>query len=508
MPIDAALTISSSEIRNLAGQISLVSQNIANANTPDYAAETLQQTSLTAGGMGLGAANGLAQRAVDQQGQMDLLAQNGDVASLQTQQAALQSIDSVSGAVGSGTDLGSLLGRMSNAFSTLAESPDNQTQQSQVVAAAQQLAAQINTVSNSVQAQRQTAQDAIVSGVAGINTALSSLGTISDKIIAARAQGTSTADLENQRAAIEDGLSKLVSVKFLDQPNGDLLAVTASGLNLPIHAQTGPLSTSPATLSATTYASGGGVPPILMNGQDVTARLTGGQLGGNIALRDSTLPTLQANLDEFAETLSTRFAAQGLNLFTDASGNVPASPGPPVQSGYVGYASQIQVGPAVLANPALVTDGTTAVASSPGGATAFTPNPPGGPAGFTTMITRVLQFALGTQVAAGVAQPAPNVTGLGPAGTLSAGFAAPPDLQGLATAVTATEAQTSAATTAQFTSAQAVQTAMQSSFAANTSVSVDAEMSKMIVLQNAYAANARVMTAVQSMWTQLLQSVQ
>jgi flagellar hook-associated protein 1 FlgK len=37
---------------------------------------------------------------------------------------------------------------------------------------------------------------------------------------------------------------------------------------------------------------------------------------------------------------------------------------------------------------------------------------------------------------------------------------------------------------------------------------MDAEMSNMIQLQNAFTANARVIAAVQAMWTQLLNSVQ
>ena len=124
----------------------------------------------------------------------------------------------------------------------------------------------------------------------------------------------------------------------------------------------------------------------MLGGQDVTQQLTGGQIGGNIALRDSTLPTIQANLDEFAQNLSSRFAAQGLTLFSDGGGNVPSGGGTPAQAGYIGYANEIQVDPAVLATPSLVRDGTTAIAGSPTGASAFTPNPPGGPAGFTGMI--------------------------------------------------------------------------------------------------------------------------
>ena len=57
----------------------------------------------------------------------------------------------------------------------------------------------------------------------------------------------------------------------------------------------------------------------------MTSQMVGGQIGADITLRDTTLPTDQAELDEFAYGVSDRFASQGLNLFTDPSGNVPSA---------------------------------------------------------------------------------------------------------------------------------------------------------------------------------------
>ena len=100
--------------------------------------------------------------------------------------------------------------------------------------------------------------------------------------------------------------------------------------------------------------------------------MAGGRIGADIALRDTTLPTFQAELDEFAVTLARRFEAQGLRLFSDPDGAVPASGGPPVQDGYVGFAAALQVHPDVLASPALLRDGTHAVTGSPTGASSDT----------------------------------------------------------------------------------------------------------------------------------------
>lgn len=508
MSLDAALAIAGSGLANVNRQLAVVSQNVANASTPDYVREVSTQTSLTASGHGMGVRTGLVQRALDTALQSALFEQNGSVAGLQTREAALQAIDAVEGTPGQGNDLASLLGKLRDGFSALSGDPSNPTQQAAVVADAEALARQVNALSAAYTDGRNTAQAAIVAGVDTLNTSLARIGGLSSQIIQLRALGQSTADLENQRDAAVNQLSGLVGVRGLAQSNGDMLLVTASGLTLPTHAATTPFATSAATLGPGSYAPAGGVPPIMLGGQDVTAQLSGGSLGASITLRDATLPAGQAQLDEFAETLSERFQAQGLRLFTDASGTVPTRSGMPAQGGYIGYAAAIGVNLAVTGDPALVRDGTHAVAGSPTGASAFTPNPSGGPAGFTGLITRVLDFALGAEARPGVDQPAPATTGLGPQGSLAASYAPPASLAAFASALVADHARQSAAASAALGSETAVQTALQGRFTAASGVDMDSEMSTMIRLQGSYGANAKLVAAVQAMWTQTLQMVQ
>jgi flagellar hook-associated protein 1 FlgK len=505
--MESALSIAIGGLANVNRQLSVVSQNVANASTASYTREVATQTSVTASGIGMGVRSGPVQRDLNTQLQASLLSQNSVVSALQTRQTALQTIDAVQGTVGSGDDLSSLLGQLQDAFSTLETDPSSQVQQSAVVSPAQTLTQQINALSQAYATARQTAEDSLQSGVDQLNTTLTSIGKLSDQIVQLQATGQSTADLENQRDAALSSLSQLIDVRYTEQSNGDLLISTTSGLSLPIHGSNVPFSIASANLGATSYYPGGGAPAITLNGADVTTQISGGSLGANLELRDDTLPTCQAELDEFAETLSTRFDAQGLTLFTDPTGTVPSSTGSSVQTGYVGYASTIQVNPAVIATPSLVRDGTHTVTGSATGASAFTPNPSGGSSGFTDMITRVLDYALGDQVQAGVAQPSSAVTGLGPAGTLSAPYTGSGDLASLATALVGTQAQYSSTTSTQLTTEQSVQTTLSGKLSAQSGVSIDTEMSTMIQLQNAYGANARVIAAIQSMWTQLLQSV-
>jgi flagellar hook-associated protein 1 FlgK len=386
--------------------------------------------------------------------------------------------------------------------------PSNQTQQSAVVSAAGTLASGINNLSQAYTAQGQAAQNDLASAVGVLNGALGTIGQLNDQIVAAQAAGESTADLQNQQNAALLTLSQLAQIKTAQQPDGALLVFTAGGTTLPTSGAANPFSIAAASVQPGAYYPNGGLPGIMLGGTDVTSSLTGGRIGADLTLRDQTLPTGQAELDEFAASLSGRFAAQGLTLFTDGSGNVPSGGGTPVQSGYVGYAATIQVNPQVTANPALVRDGNATTASSPGGAAAFAPNPTGGPAGFTTLISNVLNNTFGSDVQSGVAQPAFNTTGLGASGTLGAPFNPAGTLQEYAADMVASQSQQSATTTSNLATEQAVQTSLTAQVTTQSGVNIDAEMSNMISLQNAYQANAHILAAVQAMFTQLMQVVQ
>jgi flagellar hook-associated protein 1 FlgK len=53
-----------------------------------------------------------------------------------------------------------------------------------------------------------------------------------------------------------------------------------------------------------------------------------------------------------------------------------------------------------------------------------------------------------------------------------------------------------------------VVSALQQRFNSTSGVSIDTELSNLIALQNAYGANARVMSTIQQMMSTLLQTVQ
>lgn len=507
MNLDAAMRIATGGLANIDRQLALISQNVANTDTPDYARQVSTQNSLTADGRGYGVLSGPSARRLDTALQAELFARDGVVAGLTVTQGSLTAIDAVHGTPGGGEDLSARLGQMRDAFSALLGDPASQGRQNQIVSAAGALTRQINTLSEAYDQQRQAAHDDAIGALSDLTRGLEAIGSLNTRIVALRAGGASSSDLENQRDAALHSIAGLISVKALVRENGDMLVVTEGGIALPTRDTATALTMAPTNLRAGFHYPDGGVPGILLRGQDVTRQMIGGRIGADIALRDTTLPTFQAELDEFAFTLAGRFEAQGLALFTDPLGAVPSGGGSPAQTGYVGFAGTIQVSAAIAASPSLLRDGTHSVSGGPATASAFTANPSNGPAGFTTLIRRVLDNALGSEVQAGVAHVAPTTSGLGPSGRLMAPFAAPITLADFASAVVGAQSEVSASTVDRLATATALRDRIAERHTAVSGVNLDTEMATMLTLQTAYGATARVLTVVQSLMDEFMSAV-
>ena len=250
MDLNASLSIAASGIAAVNAQLAVTSQNVGNASTPGYATETVAQSDLTGGGYGFGVVTGPAVLTTDPQLQSSVLSQGADVAGQQVTSGALASLDALQGTTGAGNDLASQVGALSNAFTVLGSNPANESQQVAVVQAATTLANGIQGQAAGYASAQQGAQNSLVSEVATLNAAVQSIGVLSEKIVAAHATGTSTADLQVQLNVQEQAASQLSGLQFLPQQNGGVIAIQGGSQVDLTGPSPGPFSLAPATLSS------------------------------------------------------------------------------------------------------------------------------------------------------------------------------------------------------------------------------------------------------------------
>nr|WP_294914146.1 flagellar hook-associated protein FlgK [uncultured Neokomagataea sp.] len=497
MGLNNALSIASTGLSAVQYAMSVSSQNTANASTAGYIAE--QPTVMASAGNGVG--NGVliagTRLAVNTQVQTALYAQNSNVSYENTKNNSLSAVTALQGstsyASGSSGTLSDLLGNVRASLISLSSSVSSSAAQSTVVSASSNVTQMLNGISSGIQQQRQSAQDGIVSSVQDINTNLTTIGSLSTNIMLLKTAGKDTADLENQRFTALNALSGDLNISWKVSANGDMSISTADGVALPTRMTSSsgqpqisnsfPLTTSGAVVSASSVYPGQGnsnaLPGVTLNGVDVTKSMQGGSLGANIELRDTTLPTMQAQCDSFAYSLASRFQAEGMPLFTDSSGHIPSADQtalPP--QGSLGFAQSIRVSTQYQATPSLLVADTTG-----------------------SVLKNVLSNTFGTSMTAAPSE------GLGVSGTLRTGYNGQKDIIGLATALTSDQAAQAADASSDLSLAKNTQTSLSTQFSSTSGVSVDKEMANVVALQNAYSANAKVISAVQTMFTSLLSAI-
>lgn len=362
--LDAAL----SGLRVAQQALNVLSTNIANAQTPGYTRKILPQETLLIAGSAVGARSLNLLRHVDQTLLRDLVKQTSLSKSAEVREKYLSRIQDFHGPSESGRSLSSQLGKLSDAFSELSSSPDSNLLLSATVSAAQQLTSKINEFATLINNQRNQANNEIQSSVNLANQAIETIAELNVRIGDLMAEGKSTVELEDQRDIAIRELSKYIQISTFTAENNRIVVMTKEGQTL-ADGSARTLVFDNDVLTPSSYYPGGGASGLYIDstsGTEVTQGQVGGSIGALFTLRDETLASYQAQLDELAQKLASRFDSQGLRLFTDPSGNVPANVAPPGVVGYVGFANRIQVNADIVADPTLLRSGTYGATVLPG----------------------------------------------------------------------------------------------------------------------------------------------
>jgi flagellar hook-associated protein FlgK len=466
--MDIALQNALTGLQAAQTNLSIISSNISNAQTPGYSRESVPMQPQILGGVGAGVSVGLTQRQVDDSLSRSVRNQDTTASAATTTDNYLQQVQSLFGQVNDGNSLGDVFGKFSSALQTLSTTPDDPIAQQNAVAVGQNMAQKLNEMSSGIQQVRTGIDGDIAASVQSLNASLKNIAGFNAAITQAKSTGQPTAALEDQRDQALDDVAKLMGVQDFVRPDGTMVVLTNTGKVL-VDSSAQQLSYLPAgTVNAKTPMS-----PLTVNGIDITAESTTGKIGALLSLRDKQLPNVTAELNQFTNNLFN--ATQAANLGTTNSGLGATNDAKHFFAGVdttngVDNASTIQVHPDLLGNSSLL-DGT-----------AVNPDPSISQA-LASGVSATMNFA-----AVGNFTSATTTT-----------------LGDYASQILGQTANASAAATdnAKF------QTNLQTSFASRASsvsgVNIDQELASLAVFQNMYAASAHVMTAVQNMLNALMQ---
>ena len=311
MTLSSALNAAMSGLRANSRASDIIASNISNASTPGYARRTLELSSTSGNFLSGVRIDGIV-RNQDAQVLADRRLAGAEFGYRSETSRFLSAVEDL---IGTPDQPGSLSARLSDFDSSLVlagSRPDASERLQSSALAARDLANAINAASDGIQDARTRADRNITAQVSRLNDALAGVQEINSKITSAISQRNDTAALQDQRQVLIDEISEMVPVRVVARDFGAVALYSTGGAIL-LDGSAADISFEPASV-VTPYMSleDGTLSGIAINGFTVstssdTGRLRGGTLGAQFEIRDELATSAQTQLDALARDLIERF---------------------------------------------------------------------------------------------------------------------------------------------------------------------------------------------------------
>ena len=322
MGLSSALATAMSGLSANQAALSIISSNVANAQTPGYVAQSTNQVEVSSGSFGSTVTTTGVNRALDVFVQNQLRTETSGGSYATQISNILGQLQSVYGTPGGAGTLETSLSSFTTALQSLSSNPGDSSAQSVALSAAQTLAQQLNTTTQGIQSLRTNVDQDIGSSAAQANTDMNQIAQLNTQLQGLTPTDPQAATLMDQRDGAINDLSKLVDIHVVTDSSNQTNIFTNSGIQLVGQGLASTFNySSPGALSATSLynanpaQSGVGSLNIkLPNGAqiDVVANnvVSSGQIAADLQLRDQTLVQAQTQVDQLAATLSSSLSDQ------------------------------------------------------------------------------------------------------------------------------------------------------------------------------------------------------
>jgi len=467
MSLTASLNNAFSGLSANSRQAEIVSNNVSNALVEGYNTKSIELSSLKHGGVRI---DGIvrAEDTISTVGRRLLDAQLG---SASTVSKSLEQVEKAFGAPGSESALASMAARFEADLRALSNAPASVPDARSLLSSMKDYTAKLRAISVE-NAQIRTDADAAIAR------------DVAKAIASGQIAAQDVTGMEDQRAILVDKVASIIPVRSFKRDNGAIALFTPTGGTLiDGRAREFGFTQAPQIAANLTFA-GGGLSGLSVDGVDVDintglGQFDGGSLSAHFEVRDTTIPTIDARLDGLARDLIERFQDPAVDptllpgdagLFTDGGAFFD-----PINE--IGLAGRISV------NASVDPDQGGTLTRLRDGVNATTL----GTSGDNTILRNMLD-ALVVPVS-----PTPSLNLPVPMGA--------PDL---AAVLTADITQQSTRAEEQFAYLTGEHALLRANELDLISVDTDDQLQKLISIEQAYAANARVLTVVDELMQTIL----
>lgn len=290
----------------------VISANLSNALTEGYGRRALEMSAQSIGSQ----SGGVRVDGVVRMSDRGLLGErrlaDAGLAGADRNAAVLKQLETAFSAADDPAGLGARMTAFETALAGAATDPSSDQRLGLVVSRLGDVTDRLSTASRTVQNMRVTADANIARDVETLNTALKQVQQLNEDIGRLGGRSIDPSALIDQRQRAIDAIGSIVPIREISQSNGQVSLWTSGGLSL-LDGKAVEIGFSPASvITPDMTLTSGGLRGLTINGvsagPDGVGRLGGGSLGSTFALRDGMLVQAQAGLDEVAADLISRFA--------------------------------------------------------------------------------------------------------------------------------------------------------------------------------------------------------
>jgi flagellar hook-associated protein 1 len=346
MSLSSALSTALAGLSTTQAALSIVTSNVANAQTPGYVTRTIDQVEVAGSSEGAGVRDVGVNRQIDLFVQSQLRTETSGGAYADQISNVLAQLQSLYGTPGGTGTLETAYNNFTSALQALSANSGAQSARSLALTTAQSLAQELNTTTQGIQQLRSNAEQDIGVSVNQVNNDLTQIAKLNSQLQTLPAGDNNAATLSDQRDNAINDLSKLIDIRVVTDNTNQATVYTTSGLQL-VGTQASLVSFSgQGTLDASSLwnsnpalSRAGALTLAFPNGATVdliaTNSIGSGRIGADLKLRDSTLVQAQTQIDQLAATL-----ASSLSDITTAGTAVTSG----TQSGFDLNLSNVQPG--------------------------------------------------------------------------------------------------------------------------------------------------------------------
>ena len=332
MSIASAMTSALSGLTAASRRAEVTSTNVANALTEGYVRRVVDLSSQGLDGAGNGVRVTGVRRVADH-----VLINDRRLADANAANSAVISdfLVRLERTIGTTEDQGSVTQRraaLDTALIEAASRPDNEVRLSRVADAATDFVDRLALAADGVQSMRTAADARIAHGVALVNDALSGIATLNKQIGGSTGAGRDVSGLMDQRQTLVDQVATIIPLREIARDNGQISLFSIGGAILLEGSRPAVLGFQATGTITPDMTVGSGLSGLMIDGLPANTsgeggRIRGGTLAANFTLRDTLAVEAQTELDAMARDLVERFSTPGLDptrapgdagLFTDA----------------------------------------------------------------------------------------------------------------------------------------------------------------------------------------------